>query len=222
MYPKCKAAPLTCKATTQQKAWIKGYVNDFEAALKGPDFDDPASGYANYIDVDSFVDYYLIQEIFKNSDGFRASTFMHKDRNGKLKMGPAWDFNFSMGNVGFSSARPTDGWLLGAVVGQMAWWSRLLEDGAFAQKVIDRWQLLRNGQFNTSNIQLTIDNTAEYLQFAQARNFRRWPVLGENIVGNPPPVDPNETYEDAVSYMKTWIEARTDWIDNNINSLLTP
>jgi hypothetical protein len=222
VYPDCKAAPGPCDATAQQKAWIEKYVNDFEAALKGTAFADPVNGYAKYIDVPSFVDYYLLQELLKNSDGFRGSTYMHKDRNAKLKMGPLWDMNFTMGNVGFASARPPEGWLVGTVGGQMKWWSRLLQDPAFAQKVIDRWQVLRAGPFKTSILHLTMDNLAQRLRFAQARNFDRWKILGTTVVGNPTPVDPNETYQDVVQQAKTWIAARTTWIDNNIGAILPP
>jgi hypothetical protein len=221
VYPKCKS-PAPCDATAQQKTWIENYVNDFEAALKGPGFNDPINGYARYIDVSSFVDYYLLEELLKNSDGFRASTYMYKNRNAKLKMGPIWDMNFTMGNVGFAAARPPQGWLIGAVGGQMAWWSRLLQDEAFAQVVIDRWQTLRQGQFKTSNLHLTMDNRARFLRYAQERNFNRWPILGTWVVGNPTPVDPDETYGDGVEQAKTWIEARANWIDSNIAAILPP
>jgi hypothetical protein len=217
VYPKCKIS--SCNATAAQRTWIEQYMNNFEAALKGPNFADPNSGYAQYIDVDSFVDYYLLQELFKNSDGFRGSTYMYKDRSGKLKMGPLWDMNFTMGNVGWAVARPPEGWLVGALSDQMKWWPRLLADPAFAQKVINRWTALRQGPFKTSILHLTIDNWARYLRYAQARNFQRWPVLGVALVGNPTPVDPNETYGDAVQQIKTWIDARATWIDNNIGAI---
>ena len=221
VYPDCKTPPGACDATAQQKAWIEKYVNDFEAALKGPSFTDPVNGYAKYIDVPSFVDYYLLQELLKNSDGFRGSTYMYKDRNGKLKMGPIWDMNFTMGSVGFASARPPEGWLLGSVPGQMQWWSRLLQDPAFAQKVIDQWHALRLGPFKTSNLHLTMDNLAQRLRYAQARNFDRWKILGTVVIGDPN-LYPNETYQDAVQRPRTWIEARTTWIDNNIAALVSP
>ena len=218
VYPRCTTS--SCDATAAQKAWIEQYANDFEAALKGANFGDPINGYAKYIDIDSFVDYYLLQELFKNSDGFRGSTYMHKDRGGKLRMGPMWDMNFTMGNVGWPVARPPDGWLVGVLSDQMRWWGRLLEDPTFAQKVINRWNALRQGPFKTSILHLTIDNWARYLRYAQARNFKRWPVLGVALVGNPTPLDPNEKYEDAVQQIKTWIDARTNWIDNNIGVIL--
>ena len=223
VYPRCKAPPDTCAATAQQKTWITQYINDFETALKGPAFADPTTGYAKYIDADSFVDYYLLQELLKNSDGFRASLYMYKDSGGKLRMGPLWDMNFTMGNVGFSAARPTDGWLLGAVPTQLIWWSRLLQDPAFAQKVIARWQNLRLGPFNTSNMHATIDGLADKLRNAQRRNFARWPLLGTNVRGwNPPPVDPNETYADVIQQIRTWLDARTVWIDANIATIALP
>ena len=73
-----------------RKAWIQNYMNEFETALAGMDFKDPERGYAKYIDIDSFIDHFIINELFKNTDGFRNSTYMYKDRDGRLEMGPVW------------------------------------------------------------------------------------------------------------------------------------
>ena len=88
--------------TTAQRNAIKGYLEEFEDALYGPDFADPNLGYAKYIDVDSFIDHHILNEFNKNSDGLWLSTFMYKDTDGKLHMGPIWDLNFSLGG--------DDGW----------------------------------------------------------------------------------------------------------------
>ena len=94
--------------SSAQKSWIQNYMNAFESALAGKDFADPNRGYAKYIDVDAFIDHFIINELFKNTDGFRNSTYMYKDRNEKLKMGPVWDFNLSMGNTVLFNGWETD------------------------------------------------------------------------------------------------------------------
>ena len=76
--------------TEAQRRWIVDYLSAFESALYGANFRDPVGGYATFIDVDSFIDHHIIVEMTKNIDGFRISTFMYKDRNGKLCMGPVW------------------------------------------------------------------------------------------------------------------------------------
>jgi len=79
--------------TSQQKDYISTYIRDFEEALASDDFTDPALGYRRYIDVSSFIDFFILNEIANNVDGYRLSTYMHKDKNGPLTMGPIWDFN---------------------------------------------------------------------------------------------------------------------------------
>src|SRR5207244_5631596 len=71
--------------TSVQRAWLRNHVDQIERALYGPEFKDPAAGYAAYLDVPSFIDYHLLVEVTKNVDGFRFSTFFHKNRGGKVK-----------------------------------------------------------------------------------------------------------------------------------------
>jgi hypothetical protein len=139
----------------EQKSYIQKYVGQFESALAGNNFSDPLLGYAKYIDVNSFVDFFIMQEVTKNVDGYRLSTFFHKQREsdgGKLVMGPIWDFNLGFGNanyctsgnpegfvLAFNNMCPDDYWLI------PFWWKRLLQDPAFSAKVAARWAELRSG-----------------------------------------------------------------------------
>ena len=198
-----------------QKAWIQNYMNEFETALAGSDFKDPARGYAKYIDIDSFIDHFIINELFKNTDGFRNSTYMYKDRDGKLEMGPVWDFNLSMGNSVFYNAWETSNWLIYTNPVPF-WWERLLMDEDFKQRLIRRWKALRKNELATSKLLGEIDRTAEYLSEAQTRNFERWPVLGRRVFGNPGPYLP--TYKQEVQQLKTWLQARLKWMDQHIKS----
>ena len=144
--------------TTQQKNWLRNYLNEFEAALYGPDFADPELGYRQYIDVDSWVDTWLLVEMTKNIDGFRLSTYYHKDRGGKIKQGPAWDYNLSLGNANYLRGAYPDGWygdLIGA--GDYPYWDRLFQDPAFEQQVIDRWNQLRQTVWSTEALLADID-----------------------------------------------------------------
>ena len=84
--------------TAVQRAWLRDYLNRFETALYGPDFADPQKGYQAFMDRDSFIDFHLLSEVTKNVDAFRFSTFYHKERGQRLKMGPLWDWNLSFGN----------------------------------------------------------------------------------------------------------------------------
>lgn len=199
-----------------QKVWIQNYMSNFETALAGSKFKDPKHGYAKYIDVDSFIDHFIINELFKNTDGFRLSAYMYKDRGGKLTAGPVWDFNFSMGNTVFHNGWETDSWLIYTNPVPF-WWDRLLSDETFKQKLVKKWKTLRKNELATSTILGEIDRTAEYLSEAQKRNFQRWRVLGHSLFGNPGPGRP--TYQGEVDEMKTWLQTRLQWMDKNIELL---
>ena len=86
------------KLLLAQKNYIQDYISEFETALLGQNFTDPLNGYAKYIDIDSFIVNDFCSEITREVDTYRYSTFVTKERNGKLKMSPQWDFNLSMGN----------------------------------------------------------------------------------------------------------------------------
>jgi hypothetical protein len=198
--------------TSVQRGWLQQYVNRLETALYGPDFKDPAKGYRAYLDVDSFVDYHLLVEVTKNVDGFRFSTFYHKERGGKLKMGPLWDWNLSFGNCNGKQGYMPEWWLWPQLDDkEYSWFRRLFEDPEFSQRYVDRWTELRRTAFATTNVLARIDEWATMLESAQTRNFQRWPILGLAV-------NPNyyvgETYAEELKWMKDWITARLTWIEN--------
>lgn len=212
----------------EQVQYIQQFVASFENTLAGNTFTDPVNGYAKYIDVDSFIDYFLINEVTKNPDAYRLSTFFYKQRDsdgGKLVMGPIWDFNLGFGNVDyctqgnpegfvidFNTICPQDYWLI------PFWWERLFEDDAFGEKVVARWEALREGAFATAEIHSYVDSVALVLNESQQRNFQKWPVLGQYVwpnyyVGN--------TYQQEVDWLKAWITARMNWLDLAIQGIVT-
>lgn len=211
--------------TPEQKAYISTYVSDFEDALASDDFADANLGYANYIDVDSFIDFFLLNELSNNVDGYRLSTWLTKDKNEKLKMGPIWDFNLAFGNANYCSGGnpnvwaykfnercPQDFWLT------PFWWDRLLEDPNFVSQLKQRWSELRAGTFSESNILGKIDAYDLELTNAGAinENFDKWSVLGtyiwpNNFIGN--------SHDEEVDYLKNWVSDRLSWLDTSISGL---
>jgi len=202
--------------TPGQRRWLIQHVRKVEAVLHGPQYRDPAAGYAAYIDADSFIDHHLLVETTKNIDGFRFSTFFHKDRGGKIQMGPIWDWNLSFGNASGKQGFMPEYWYWPQLDDQQySWFRRLFEDPDFAQKYVDRWGELRTNQFAVSKILARIDELASLLNEAQARNYRRWRILGRQVWPNH---YMGRTYADEVGYMKTWIEQRLNWIDRQFLS----
>lgn len=217
--------PKDIDITTEQKIYIQQYVNAFESTLAGNNFKDPVNGYAKYIDVNSFIDFYLMMEITKNADGYRLSTFFFKDKDskgGKLTMGPIWDFNEGFGNVDYCTQGNPEGfvtdynqlcnqdyWLI------PFWWQRLFQDINFNNKTALRWKELRNGPFKTETIHNYIDSVANLLSVdsAQQRNFIQWPILGTYVWPN---YYVGATYKDEISWLKNWVTQRTAWLDDHI------
>ncbi|MFK8054847.1 MAG: CotH kinase family protein [Saprospiraceae bacterium] len=205
-----------------QRDYIKDYVSDFEDILYGPNFKDPISGYRSMINVESFIDFMLMQELRRTVDGYRSSSFMYKDKvskGGKLTCGPMWDFNLSYGNATYCDAPDTTGWQYNfAEVCDFnneppEWWPRLLEDTTFANELQCRWQSLRGTILSKNYIDNFIDSTALYLDEAQDRNFTKWPILGEYVNWN---FFIGETYEEEIDYLKWWFDARSIYMDANL------
>jgi spore coat protein CotH len=97
---------------SEQQQYIQQFIASFENVLAGDNFKDPVDGYAKYIDVDSFIDYFIINEVTKNVDAYRLSTFLHKQRDsdgGKLVMGPIWDYNLGFGNADYCTQGNPEG-----------------------------------------------------------------------------------------------------------------
>ena len=142
---------------------------------------------------------------------------MYKDRDGKLSMGPVWDFNLSMGNTVFYNGWETENWLVDTNPVPF-WWRRLLADENFKQRLVKRWETLRKNELATSELLDEIDRTAKYLSEAQKRNFQRWRVLGRRILGNLRAYGSANTYEQEVIRLKTWLLARLKWMDARLGS----
>ena len=153
--------------------YINKYISEFERILYSDKFNDPKNGYRKYIDVDYFVDFYIINEFFLNTDAGIFSTYMYKDYNEKMKAGPIWDFNRSLGNNEVnkdSRAFEYEGFFML----QRYWFDRLMEDRAFANKVVSRYKELRKNYLSDEYLINLIDKTKNYLGTSVKRNFDKW------------------------------------------------
>ena len=167
-------------------------------------------GYAEYIDVDSFVDWYLISEITKNVDSmFFSSMFLNVMPGEKIKMGPLWDFDLSFGNVDYADSRYAEGWW----VKYHPWYEHLFQDPDFVGKVKVRFAYFKDNQ---QFILDKIDAYAEQLQWAQQENNDKWQTLGMYVWPNPVVFD---TYQEEVDHMKSWYIDRMDWLEAAFDNL---
>lgn len=213
--------PNDSNITASQQNYIQGYMNDFETMMNSNTYAAPVNGYSKYIDVNSFVDFFIINELSKNIDGYRLSTFMYKKsiiEGDKLFIGPIWDYDIAWHNCNYNNAFDPAGWayqMLDNTYPVPTWWTRLMEDDNFVDKVRCRWNSLRQNILSTSYLNNYIDVSATALNEAQQRNFRQWPTIGAYIDPNPQ----NQTaasYATEVSDLKNWVLNRTAWIDANL------
>jgi subtilisin-like proprotein convertase family protein len=204
----------------QQTDYIRSYVDSFETSLASPDFQNMQTGWRRYAHETSFLDYLLINELSKNVDGYRLSTYFHKDKNNRtvngLQMGPPWDHDLAWYNADYCESGNTSGWAYNinyvcADAGVPFWWERLFQDSLFTRNLACRWQSLRQGPLHTDRIFSLIDSLAGTLEEAQARNFKIWPILGVYVWPNPGFLP--DTYQGEVDKMKTWILSRINWLD---------
>ena len=207
----------------QQRNYIMAYVDTVENVLASPTFADPINGYRKFIGVNTFIDYFILNEVSKNVDGYRLSTFFYKDKQssgGKLKAGPAWDYNLAWWNADYCGGDVTSGWAydIGTVCpGSWQpnfWWARLLQDPSYTAQLRCRWDELRLTTLSIPVLNNYVDSIAEYLNESQARHFTVWPILGIYTWPNPSPIPAD--YSGEITALKTWINDRIIWMDANL------
>jgi subtilisin-like proprotein convertase family protein len=212
----------------EQKTYIQGFINEFETALYSTNYADPAVGYQKYIDLDSFIDYFIVNELARNNDGFKKSSYFHKTKDnlisaGKLYAGPVWDFDWAWKNINecsIFSATDGSGWAhkindCNPDINSPGWYIRLLQDSNFQNRLRCRWDDFRTTILSNTALNTYIDETAIYLNEAQARHFEKWGNLGINT--GTPEVDADPaTFAGQITKFKNWINSRITWLDNNI------
>ena len=209
-----------------QQQYIMSYMESFEQTILSDDFANPETGYPSIINWDSFVDFFIMQEITKNVDGYRLSSFLHKDKDsddGRLVAGPIWDFNLGFGNADYYNGWETQGWQVEADLPNddfsiPYWWCTIWSDQSFRWSVQQRWNSLRNNFLSNASVNSLIDSLQSHIGEAADRNFERWPTLGQYVWPN---YYIGQTYQDEIDYLRNWIITRMDWMDSELLSIQT-
>lgn len=209
----------------QQASYIENWINTFENALFSPDFSNAVDiRYNEYINLTSFCDFLLINEFSKNADGYKLSTYMHKQRDsdgGKLVAGPIWDFDQTYGMSLVCSNHNPQGWTYlqnqeecEDLESMPLWWQAMMSDTLFTNRLACRWTEFRESFLHQDSIFQWIDDHVDMLGPAIDRNFERWDFIGEHIWIEPEPIP--QSYEEEIEYMKNWINNRLIWMDAHI------
>jgi len=215
--------PKESEINSNQAAYIESQFRKFENIMASDNFDDPIDGYKSVIDETTFMDFILVNEITKNPDAYRLSTFFYKNRDSidhRIKMGPVWDFNLALGNVDYCVNGNPQGWAFdhNLVCPNDFWsipfyWAKFRDDDTFNESIYDRWVELRADKYSDQSLISLVDSLKINLTESQARNFQRWPVLGQYVWPN---YQVFNSYTEEVNRLKSWLIDRAHWMDQNL------
>ena len=201
-------SPSASSLKAEQFNYISQYTQAIEIAIYSGN-KSPGTGYDSLIDLDTMINWYLVEEVMKNVDSvFASSVYLYKDRNAKMKMGPLWDFDLGAGNVDYEPlAMGPTGWYVQA---QAAWFEALFKDRDFRKRVKARWAVLKP---RMQGIDAYIVAQQASLARSQVENFKRWPILNESVWPNPVVLG---SYPAEVNYLRDWLRKRINWMDKAI------
>lgn len=204
--------PDTDDLTEEQFKYISNHMNEFETVLYSELFKDPVNGYAKYINIESFVRWFLFQQIIANLD---TNPYIIKEdmtTNSKLSMGPVWDFEWSLG-IGWydgSRPRPPDYWVC-----YWEWYfHRLLQDDVFVIKLQQMWKTYYSSV--THIILQYINDVQNEIMRSQEINFKRWDIMNDKVsVGG----IPMGSFEKEVKCDSQFFINHMNWLQNVISNL---
>ena len=226
----------------EQYKYISDYVQQTENAIFGKNFKDSNGvSYDEYLDVDSAIDYYWVQEFSLNGDAFGSgSTYLYKKRNGKLYWGPLWDFDY----VAWGATEFTDGNNVeGLYLSRNPWFTKLFTNEKFRDKFVARWPYIKEkllegikdgGVIDTySKKQYASQKANYYVNKMYSNNYEDDFFAGnydlnamldgtkvQELIGDLSGTSRNNvTYDSEETRFKKWIRERIDWIDKNISSI---
>lgn len=191
----------------QQKSFITSYVISAWEAVKSGD----ETAVAEYIDIDSMVDAYLVEEITKNLDCGYDSFYLYRNVGGKLTFGPVWDFDNSLGNANEGTERYQ--YLYAAYNERFQnnpWFYTIMEQQWFRQRVLQRWDEIADLRSELSSIVLEAGK-AEYKSYC--RNFERWDLFGRSWNRETEQITSLMSYKEHYEFLAKWVDQRLDWLD---------
>ena len=198
--------PKPSNITSVQNNYIHGVFNTLADVSHSHDTS-ITTGITSVIDIPSFVDFMIMAEFTSNVDVYHLSTFFHKDRCGKLRAGPIWDYNLAFGYDAFADRSRYDVWQFdnGDNVGPR-FWTDLFNTDEFRCYLAKRWfELTESGMpLDYDRVCNRIDEIDEQIAEAIVRDNQRWNQMNQ--------------HDQYVNDMKTWLQQRTNWLNQNIGT----
>ena len=210
--------------TIQQQEYIQGYYRNYLMSLHDSVILNPERGYRKYVDISSYIDFTIINEIFRNPDAYLYSTYMYKDtddKSSKLQFGPVWDFDLAMGNSTFQNAGSPAGWQFAQSTNRYLFHTRMFKDTNLVNSFAERWFDLRAKTLHNDSLIWKIDSLTAIIGDGIERNKDAW-QLENNYILSAWGQYISYTYEEDMELLKNWILDRAEWIDENIESIYYP
>ena len=201
------------EGTPEQIDYIRNYIQQTDDAIFGDGFKDKnGKSYTEYMDVASMIDYWWVQIFSVNPDGFVASsTFLYKEREGKLYWGPLWDFDYAWGKRNFGDNdipvekfEQTDI----SVLSQYAWHHRLMDDPEYMATLKEHWKIMDKKLHEITKEGRILDRYYDEIKTAARYNYERWGHKAEDL-----------TFDEEVAYLRDWINRRRAWMNDNFDEL---
>ena len=193
--------------------YIKDYMNKALNTIRQKD------NYLQYIDINSFIDWYIVNEVFMSVDAGYSSVYFNKDKDGKLKIGPLWDMDLSAGNPGHLDAylrRPKGFYVPRS--DKNIWFHYLLKDSFFQERLVKRWNEIYPTLLKP--LPMKVFETLEIINYSAYKNFTKWNnIIGqENEWFTATETLNRKTYEEQVQFLYDYLKVRIDWLNTVINN----
>ena len=181
-----------------QLAWLKDYVNTLQGHIVRNDGD-----WTSQVDMDSFICWMFVQEVVGNYECFHPkSAYLHKDRGGKLAMGPLWDFDYGTFKKDYRST---------PVYHYSIWYPQMLQNGTFKARVKELWPIVRPLLRDVANTY--VDARAAAIKASVERDWAAWPT------SNNANLDINLSFDAAVASLKAALNSRLDQMTGEVNNM---
>jgi hypothetical protein len=201
--------PSISKLEVRHVNYLTNYYETIEQAIKSMDINEIEA----VLDLESFVNWYIVEDYFKNMDsGMWSSCYMYKDGNGKLHMGPVWDFDLSSGNCNYGDVENP----VGSFLIDCSWFKTLFSIPEFQSMVKSRWNEVKGSQIDP--LVTTLEQMAQTINLSQIYNFQKWDILSTAVGANPDSIVNANTFEKQIELLKNFMIQRAIYLDEVIST----
>ncbi len=201
-------SPRQANAASGAIAQASATITAWQAALLSGDVGDPDIGVLSHVDLDTAVDFVILEELMKNNDAFYLSVYLWKRQDGLLQFSP-WDLDLTLGQPTYNDNTNPETW----IAYRPTWVANLAAAPVFRERLVERWTELRSGPLDDDALIARIEGYRAIMGDTVYENLEVWPIEDIDFGGYLPP---RSSYDEEYAYVLDWIPRRTAWMDANI------